>query len=342
MESVALEVITATRKDSHDHSTQSRMPRMRALLLGARGAVGTVVRRELERAGHEVTAASRAASGTGRVDLRGDLGPVAALASVHDVVVNVSGVERADLAGATAATPLVDISATGAYLERLRDAAEGPVVLGAGLVPGLSTILTRSLMAETGAGAGRSDVDVLVMLGAGERHGPAAVAWTAGLVGVDVHRPPEGGRVRNLRESVRERGPDGRARRYLRADFPDHVLLGDAHGAIRSYLTLGSGALTAALALVGRMPVLRGALTAAPHIGSDDWHIVVRDRRSGRRREATGRGQSEATGRLTALATERIVARSATSSVGPVTMADLVAADEALARLRRGPLREAV
>lgn len=297
---------------------------MRALLLGARGAVGVVVRRELERAGHEVTPASRGASGRGRVDLQGDLSPVADLAVEHDVVVNASGVERIGLAGATAARPLVDISATGAYLEKLRNAAGGPVVLGAGLVPGLSTILVRALTSETAV----RDIDVLVMLGAGERHGPAAVAWTAGLVGVDVHRPPEGGRVRNFRDSVRALGPDGRSRRYLRADFPDHVLRGDAHGAIRSYLTLGSAALTASLALVGRMPALRGALAAAPHVGSDAWHIVVRDRRTGQQRTAAGRGQSEATGRLTALAAERIVS---TGAVGAVTMADLVEPDDALA-----------
>ena len=268
--------------------------------------------------------AGRTATGAAGVDLAADLSPLAALAAAHDVVVNASGVERADLATATGPTALVDISATGAYLEALRERATGPVVLGAGLVPGLSTITVRDLPARAG-----DDVDVLVMLGAGERHGPAAVAWTAGLVGSDVHRPPEGGRVRNLRERRRAVGPDGRTRSYLRADFPDHVLLrGPDAPLIRSYVALSSAPMTAALGLVGRLPAMRGVLGRAPHLGSDYWHVVVRNRRTGHVRQATGSGQSEATGRLTALAAERIVEARGT---GATTMADLVSLDDALA-----------
>ena len=316
---------------------------MRALLLGARGAVGAVVHRELQCAGGSVTAASRRADGPAGIDLRGDLAPLAHLAAAHDVVINASGIERVEIAAATGSTPLVDISATGAYLDALRSAAAGPVVLGAGLVPGLSTILTAALDS-------RADdaIDVLVMLGAGEQHGPAAVAWTAGLVGTDVHRPSENRPVRNLRESLREAGPDGRTRRYLRADFPDHILLGrEAGPVIRSFLALDSAAMTAALGIVGRLPALRGALSAAPHIGTDAWHVVARNRRTGERRQAAGRGQSEATGRLAALAATQAVATARAASaraasgtgpggagIGAVTMADLVSPEEAVAVLR--------
>jgi hypothetical protein len=300
---------------------------MRVLLLGARGAVGRVVRRELAGRGHTVTPAGRSATGPAGIDLTSDLAPLAELAAAHDVVVNGSGVERSDLATATGPTPLVDISATGAYLEALRAHATGPVVLGAGLVPGLSTIMVRDLHARAD-----DDVDVLVMLGSGERHGPAAVAWTAGLVGTDVHRPPEGGRERNLLERRRAAGPDRRTRRYLRADFPDHVLLGGPGAPrIRSYLALSSAPMTAALALIGRVPTLRGVLAAAPHIGSDDWHVIARNRRTRDLRQAAGSGQSEATGRLTALAAERVLERGGT---GAMTMADLVSLDDALTALR--------
>ncbi|MFJ2551798.1 hypothetical protein [Microbacterium sp. NPDC087591] len=293
---------------------------MKALLLGARGAVGTVIRRELELAGHTVTAASRAEAGGVRLDLRGELAPFTALAADHDVVINASGIERPELATAAARTPLVDISATGSYLAALRDAARGPVVLGAGLAPGLTTVLAAALDTRP-----HDEIDVLVMLGSGEKHGPAAVAWTAGLVGADIHLPPDTGKVRNFRTSVRAEGPDGRTRRYLRADFPDHILLAPTGApVIRSYLTLGSAVMTASLDLVGRLPVLRGVLSIAPHVGSDDWHVVTRNRRTGERREAAGSGQSEATGRLTALAAVRI----AGSTHGAVTMADLVSADE--------------
>lgn len=317
---------------------------MHALLLGASGAVGTIIRRELEREGHRVTTASRraapaaeAAAGqarSARVDLTGDLGPLAALAETHDVVINASGIERADLAGATGATPLVDISATGSYLQALKAAARGPVVLGAGLVPGLSTVLVSALEQRPG-----DELDVLVMLGAGEQHGPAAVAWTAGLVGTDVFQPPEGGRVRNLAESLRAKGPDGRTRRYLRADFPDHIIAvsgragrGGASAAIRSYLTLSSWPMTAALRVIGRAKGLSGVLGMAPHVGSDAWHVVARNRRTGERLEAEGSGQSEATGRLTALAAVRAAER---APFGAVSMAELVTQEEARQVLRR-------
>ncbi|WEK61500.1 MAG: hypothetical protein P0Y60_01690 [Candidatus Microbacterium colombiense] len=298
---------------------------MKALLLGARGAVGTVIRRELENGGHEVTSASRAASDGVRLDLRGDLSSLPALAAAHDVVINASGIERVELAVAVAPTPFVDISATGAYLEAVREAASGPVVLGAGLAPGLTTVLASAIESRPG-----DEIDVLVMLGSGEQHGPAAVAWTAGLVGTDLHRPPEGATVRNLRSSLRAEGPDGRTRRYLRADFPDHILLAPTGSpTIRSYLTLGSAAMTASLALIGRLPALRGVLGIAPHLGSDEWHVVARNRRTGERQQAAGTGQSEATGRLTALAALRI----AGSMQGAVTMADLVSVDEAVSAL---------
>ncbi|MBN0974889.1 saccharopine dehydrogenase [Gordonia sp. JH63] len=299
----------------------------RVLLLGGRGAVGTVVARELEQDGHVVTVTSRTASGDARIDLRGDLATLRDLAAEHDVVVNASGIERPELGAATGQTPLVDISASGAYLDRLRATATGPVVLGAGLAPGLSTILTAALDSRPD-----DDLDVLVMLGAGEKHGPAAVAWTVGLVGTNVHRPPENRPVRNLRDSRQATGPDGRTRRYLRADFPDHVLLGDRPGVVRSYLTLSSGPMTAALGLVGRIPALRSTLTWAPALGSDGWHVLAENRRTGERRHASGAGQSEATGRLTALAASRAAAQ-LRSSTRTVTMADLVAADEALAVL---------
>ncbi|MGW8811613.1 saccharopine dehydrogenase [Gordonia terrae] len=299
---------------------------LRILLLGGRGAVGEVVARELVDAGHVVTATSRTATGDARVDLLGNLSELRGLVARHDVVVNASGIERPELGTATGPTPLVDISASGAYLDALRAAAVGPVLLGAGLAPGLSTILAAALDSRTG-----DDIDVLVMLGAGEKHGPAAVAWTVGLVGTDVHHPPEGRPVRNLGETRRATGPDGRSRCYLRVDFPDHVLLDDKPGAIRSYLTLSSAPMTAALGLIGRVPVLRSTLTWAPPLGSDAWHVVAENRRSGERRYACGTGQSEATGRLTALAAIRAATELRNSSRTAVTMADLVSLDDALA-----------
>ncbi|MEJ9079397.1 saccharopine dehydrogenase [Gordonia malaquae] len=297
---------------------------MKALLLGGRGAVGTVVRRELERSGHSVTVASR--SSDTPIDLHGDLDTLSESAIDHDVVINTSGVERADLATAVGDTPLVDISATGSYLADLRRSAVGLVVLGAGLAPGLSTLLVSDVVDAPG-----DAVDVFVMLGAGEKHGAAAVEWTEGLIGSDVFAPPESGRVINLRESVRATGPDGVMRRYLRADFPDHVLLsGDGGPTVRTYFTLTSAPMTSSLALVARMPVLRPTLRWAPPIGSDRWHVAARNRRTGTERSTSGAGQSEATGVLTALAAERAAVG---SGHGAVTMADVMTLSEATAAL---------
>ncbi|XBB66713.1 NAD-dependent epimerase/dehydratase family protein [Nocardioides sp. WV_118_6] len=308
---------------------------MRALVLGARGAVGRVVVAELRRRGHEVTPAGRTAPPDGvAVDLTRPADDAArrALARAvegHDVLVNAAGVESTVVAAAGAPV-LVDISATSSYLAALREAAPAAatVVLGAGLAPGLSTVLVAALDVRPD-----DEIDVGVLLGTAERHGDAAVQWTADLVGAPVHAPPEGGRVLNLRDRRRLTGPDGRTRTYLRADFPDHVLVGERLGvAIRSHLTLSSRAATVALGLAARTGA-GGLLRHSPHVGSAAWQVVAVNRRTGQALGASGTGQSHATGVLTVLAAERAVARPAR---GPVTMADLVDRTEALDRLAPG------
>lgn len=306
---------------------------MNILLLGARGAVGRVIQRVLTADGHAVTAAGRNAAGDAGADLRHDLDPLRRLAATHDVIINASGIERPELAEAAGTTPFVDITATGSYLDALRARAAGTLVIGVGLVPGLSTMLIGALDA-----APDDEIDLFVMLGSGEHHGPAAVDWTAGLVGTDLHRPPEGTPVRNLRETRLATGPDGRQRRYLRADFPDHLLGPHASGdalapprRVRSFLTLSSATLTRSLRVIGLIPALRGVLRLAPAVGSEAWHLVARHRRTGQRLAAAGLGQSEATGRLAALTAVR-AAQAGPSGV--VTMHDLLRLDEALTALQ--------
>ncbi len=301
---------------------------MRALVVGARGAVGRHVVDALRAVGHDVTPAGRSgADGGALVDLtasdgRDQLGRAAA---GHDVVVNASGIEDARIAGVLGGAALVDISASSSYLVGLRAAVPAGVsaVLGAGLVPGLSTVL----ISATGARRG-DEVDLAVMLGSGEKHGAAAVAWTEGLVGTALHAPPEGGHVRNLHERRRIVGPDGRRRTHLRADLADHVLRDDL--VVRSWLTFSSATATAAVAIVGGLGRGRRLIGGAPPIGSDAWSLQATVRRDGRQLAAVGSGQSRATGLLTALAAERVV------DVAPgrcVTMADLVTAEEAVGAL---------
>ncbi|VXB02170.1 NAD-dependent epimerase/dehydratase family protein [Pseudoclavibacter sp. 8L] len=303
---------------------------MRALVIGASGAVGTSIAELLENAGHAVTrAARRRHPHSVTVDLRRDVHGFAQLAPHHDVIINASGVENPAIALHLGGATLVDISATGSYLAALRcaaDSARASVVLGAGLAPGLSTALIGELGAKPG-----DEIDVGIMLGSGEKHGAAAVAWTKSLAGSEIASRPETEAIRNFRERRTLLGGDGKRRRYLRADFPDHTLLGPAGGyAVRSYLALSSRHLTQALAVVGAIPQLSSVISAAPALGDDSWALAAVNRRTGERRSACGRNQSRATAELTALLAER----SAVSGMhGCVTAHDLATSGELAAAL---------
>lgn len=245
---------------------------MKTLVVGASGAVGTSIAELLEANGHEVTRAGRRPRpGSVRVDLARDLEGFERLAAQSDVVINASGVEDPAVALHLGGATLVDISATGAYLAALRhtaDEAGASVLLGAGLAPGLSTALVGDLDAREG-----DEIDVAIMLGSGEKHGAAAVAWTRSLAGSEVTSRPETRVVTNFRERRTLRGGDGKRRAYLRADFPDHTLLGGGYG-VRSYLALSSRPVTAALALVRAVPQLSALVSAAPAIGDDTWALA--------------------------------------------------------------------
>ncbi|POH57653.1 saccharopine dehydrogenase [Arthrobacter glacialis] len=286
--------------DQHPASpgNDPKAPPVRVLLLGARGAVGRHLHTALAAAGHEVTRAGRTpADGWLRFDAGGsDLGELQRATQLHDVVVNASGVENPALGTALSQATLVDISASAGYLAQLRsESPQASMILGAGLAPGLSTLMAASLDKEPG-----DDVDVALMLGAGEKHGPAAVEWTQRLIGAPLVNPVENHPVMNLRER-RTFHDGGRTRGYLRADFPDHLLLGDSSSIrVRNYFALDSPAATWALGAVARFPAARRLITMVPPMGSEDWSIVATNRRTGQTRRAWGSNQSSATGVLAA------------------------------------------
>lgn len=333
--------------------------RVRALVLGGTGAVGSAAAQALEARGHEVLRGSRRGQGAGHVELdlttetglerlvevvsgahggagarRGSrsgasAGPAAASqanTAPCDVVIDASGRDdpaiaaallRAGRSGgvASAGIPYVDTSATTSYIERLRaEAGSVTRVLGAGIAPGVSTVLASALDSRPG-----DDIDISVLLGTGETHGPAAVAWTAALAGREIHRAPEPTRVRNYRER-RTLPVAGRPRVHLRTDFPDHLLLEATGVTVRSYLTLGSPLAVAGLALVGVAPALRGVLAAAPHWGDDRWRVAATNRRTGETLAAGGNGQSRATGEFAALAAIHAAAH---PDLGAVSMSDV-------------------
>ncbi|MYR05535.1 saccharopine dehydrogenase [Gordonia sp. SID5947] len=297
---------------------------MKVLIVGASGAVGDVVAHALRRLGHSTTATSRSGRSNTtvlRLDTPAGLDALSALAAEHDVVVNTSGVEDTAVRRACLDVPFVDASATGSYLDELAEVGgEATTVLGAGLAPGVTTVLVEAVGPRPG-----DDIDVAIMLGSGEVHGTAAVEWTAGLVGQQIYAADDGPRVFNYRERRVFDMPGGK-RVFLRADFPDQVLAGNRHEIrVRSYLALDDRLSTVGLALVGRLPVLRPALMRAPHRGTDRWQILVRNRVTGQQVTAHGRGQSATTGELVA---RSVVAAGASPSSGSVTFAGLLTVED--------------
>lgn len=278
---------------------------MKALVIGARGAVGSVVTATLRAWGHIVTPAGRHAPQGGiALDLDADdLEPIHSAAQQHDVVVNASWAENPFVGEALGAAAFIDVSATGPYLVALGRRSPGvSMVLGAGMAPGLSTVLVSTLRSRPD-----DAVDVAIMLGSGERHGAAAIAWTERLVGTDITDCCDAGRARNFREHRWFAEPTGR-RRYLRADFPDHTLLGRDRGLkVRSWLALSSPVATRALGVAARLPRARSLVSRTPAFGDQNWAVAVLNRRTGETIRACGVGQSRATGLVTALATTTVV-----------------------------------
>lgn len=330
-------------------------PQMRTLVLGARGAVGREVVTELAKRGHQVVSVGRGPASELQADISTAAGREVLLAMIraNDVIVNASGREDIALAELATAAPFVDISATGRYLDGLAAAVETQsaalgtpqhsLVLGAGIAPGLSTILLAALKTAPG-----DDLDLGVTLGSGEKHGSAAMEWTESLIGSAIYRPTEveattgaATPVLNFRESKKLPGLAGRLRTHLRADFPDHVILGaknDTH--VRSYLALSSSAMTTSLALLARVPRFAGLMNAVPPLGSEAWRIVAVNRRTSETIAVEGSGQSHATGLLASFAAEQVFQRSLHSGpVGTVTMAELCSPEEAAERLHARVIR---
>jgi hypothetical protein len=271
---------------------------VRALVLGGYGAVGSLVVERLRAQGATVHAAGRDPQRADRmVDLARPASLDVALADV-DVAINAAGVEDPCLVTRVTSrgVAFVDITASTAYVaavEALEPAA--PVILSVGLAPGLTNLLAAAVHRDA-----PGPIDVAVVLGAGERHGRAGVAWTYDLLGRRFPDPATGAPVRNFTRSSRFRLPGStQTRRLLRADFSDqHTLTRDLGVPVRTHFGLDSRVATAALAALTRVPGGRHAPRGLHPPGGDAW--IVMARADGRRRWATGHGQSRATAIITA------------------------------------------
>jgi hypothetical protein len=266
---------------------------VRALVLGGYGAVGRLVVERLRAQGATAHAAGRDPRRADRVvDLRAPATLDAALEGV-DVVVNAAGMEDPGLVARVTdrGIAFVDITATTAYVdavEALRPAA--PVVLSVGLAPGLTNLLAAAVHRDA-----PGPIDLAVVLGAGERHGKAGVAWTYDLLGRRFADPATAAPIRNFSRASRFRLPGGTSTRRLpRVDFSDqHTLTRDLGVPVRTHFGLDSRIATAALALLTRVPGGRHAPKGLHLPGGDEWIVLARA--DGRSRWATGHGQSHAT-----------------------------------------------
>lgn len=196
----------------------------------------------------------------------------------------------------------VDVSASPdvlAAIEELDDLATArgaTAALSVGLVPGVSNLLAR-VVAERSPGNG---LDIGVLLGSGERHGSAAIAWTLDGLGT-----LDGSWTMTFPE------PYG-ARTVHRFPFSDQYTLPRtiAVPSARTGLCLDSRLFTTMLA-AARRPAIAGLLRRPRvrhlllktlekvHLGSDGFAVTVTAGTA--RASFSGRSQSRATGRAAAL-----------------------------------------
>ncbi|WP_416563007.1 NAD-dependent epimerase/dehydratase family protein [Nocardia testacea] len=270
---------------------------MSVLVLGGYGAVGAHLVRLLRTQRIPVLAAGRDAARADRVvDVTAMDSFTTALAGVSTVV-NCAGTEDVRLAQECTrrGVVFVEISATSDYVRALEH-VEGPVVLGVGLAPGLTTLLAVDALSGD-----RGPVDIMIGLGAGEHHGPAATAWTYRLLGRHF-ADPDGTSIRNFTEPAHFAIPEQAGYHTfpaLRADFADqHRLTREFATPVRTYLRLDSRLGTAGLAALTWAPALQ-ALAPRRMPGSDRWVVLARPA-DGPIRWATGRGQSLATAAVAA------------------------------------------
>ncbi|MEV0334159.1 NAD-dependent epimerase/dehydratase family protein [Nocardia sp. NPDC050717] len=270
---------------------------MSVLVLGGYGAVGSHLVSLLRAQEVPVITAGRDPARADRVvDLTAPNRVGDALTGVSTVV-NCAGTEDIRLAEACAERGIVfvEISATSEYVQAL-EGVDGPVVLGVGLAPGLTTLFAADLLAQ-----GHGPVDIMIGLGSGEHHGAAATAWTYRLLG-QRFADPDGTTVRNFTAPARFAIPEEAAYPLfpaLRADFADqHRLTREFSVPVRSYLRMDSRLATAGLAALTWAPALR--VLAPRHMpGGDRWVVLARAA-DGQTRSATGRGQSLATAAVAA------------------------------------------
>ncbi|MEU4443303.1 saccharopine dehydrogenase NADP-binding domain-containing protein [Actinosynnema sp. NPDC050801] len=270
----------------------------RIVIFGGYGAVGREAAAVLSPA-HEVVVAGRNAAATVpgtttlRVDLRDDGDVQRALDGTYAVLM-CAEVDNARIARACLERGVhyVDVTAshdTVTAVEAL--GGDATALLSVGLAPGVTNLLARHCVELTGA----RDVEIGVLLGGGERHGAAAVAWTLGGLA-------------ELGPSWRTTFPAPHGTRTVHG-FPfsdQHTLLRTLDvDRVRTGLCLDSRMVTALLPAAARFAHRLGPLTGL-RLGGDGFAVAVSA--GGVTCAFSGRRQSRATGVVAALLVARLPA----------------------------------
>jgi hypothetical protein len=270
----------------------------RIVVFGGCGAVGREAAALLSRS-HDVVVAGRNPTNpvrgtrTLRVDLRDDADVREALEGTHAVLM-CAEVDNARIARTCLERGVhyLDVTASRETISAIEElGGDATALLSVGLAPGVTNLLARYCVERTGA----RDVEIGVLLGGGERHGPAAVAWTLGGLA-------------ELGPSWRMPFPAPYGKRAVHG-FPfsdQHTLrhtLDVDH--VRTGLCLDSRLVTALLPVAARVAHRLGPLARA-HVGSDGFAVAVSA--GGVTCGFSGRRQSLATGVVAALLVDRLPA----------------------------------
>ncbi|AOW94412.1 hypothetical protein BFN03_04275 [Rhodococcus sp. WMMA185] len=272
------------------------------LVLGGSGAAGKHLVKILRAAGVEALAAGRNRARADRVIDLSDPSSLSAGLDGVSVVVNCSGIEDPTVAAAAATRGIAftDIASDYNYFQQLEQ-VDGPILLCAGIAPGLTTLLAVE------AARGGGPVDVVIGFGAGELGGPASAEFFDGLSGKSF-TDPDGSQVRNYTRPKLFKLPAqaGYARfPALRTDFGDqNKLTADLGVPVRSYLRLDSRLATVKLAAFTLIPRLATIIPDMP--GGSGW-VVAAYGDTGQCHWAAGHGLYRATAVLTAEVVKRLL-----------------------------------
>lgn len=291
------------------------------VVLGATGAVGHHVAALLATRGHRVVVVSRHADQArtvadalpGATGVAGNIDDPASIAvESPGVVVNCTGTE--DVAALTrwrlAGWRVVDITASSPYATDLveLDHDGPPLIVGVGLIPGVTSLLARHLVE---ADESVRSVTISCLVGLGEEYGDASRAWTYGQLGRTIEDPS--GVFRNFSDPAVVDFPGGFGRRRAwRFDFADRAILPPEIGvAVTTRYGFDSRGAGRALALASAIPhapamLLRLNRLSRRAVEGTAWWAGVIETDTGARATAIGNGQSRGTAAITAIAADRL------------------------------------